>query len=316
MGLRFRKSIKLCKGVKLNLGSKSASISVGGKGFHQTFSTTGRTTSSVGIPGTGVSYQKSVNMKKGFLGLFGNNKDEKEKKTSSKISEAAPAVAPAPAVAAIDTNAEERVREYEDAINTLRTIHTESDKTVDWNNITDPGLKGIADRILKGDTDAYLEVIALREPFEDLVDYGSEFEIGTDDPSKLEIEFDIKAEETIPVKSLSLTSAGKLAEKEMTKTAYYELMQDYVCSVMLKIARDSFALLPVNEVTVHATDVILNPATGNDESVTLVSAVFDRASFEQINFERIDPSETVRSFRCNMDFKKTKGFSPVAPIGE
>ena len=79
MGLRFRKSIKLCKGVKLNLGSKSASISVGGKGFHQTFSTTGRTTSSVGIPGTGVSYQKSVNMKKGFLGLFGNNKDEKEK---------------------------------------------------------------------------------------------------------------------------------------------------------------------------------------------------------------------------------------------
>ena len=299
MGLRFRKSIKLCKGVKLNLGSKSASISVGGKGFHQTFSTTGRTTSSVGIPGTGVSYQKSVNMKRGFLGLFGNNKD-----------------APAPAVAAIDTNAEERVREYEDAINTLRTIHTESDKTVDWSNITDPGLKGIADRILKGDTDAYLEVIALREPFEDLVDYGSEFEIGTDDPSKLEIEFDIKADETIPVKSLSLTSAGKLAEKEMTKTAYYELMQDYVCSVMLKIARDSFALLPVNEVTVHATDVILNPATGNDESVTLVSAVFDRASFEQINFERIDPSETVRSFRCNMDFKKTKGFSPVAPIGE
>lgn len=294
MGLRFRKSIKLCKGVKLNLGSKSASISVGGKGFHQTFSTTGRTTSSVGIPGTGVSYQKSVNMKKGFLGLFGNNKD-----------------APAPAVAAIDTNAEERVREYEDAINTLRTIHTESDKTVDWNNITDPGLKGIADRILKGDTDAYLEVIALREPFEDLVDYGSEFEIGTDDPSKLEIEFDIKAEETIPVKSLSLTSAGKLAEKEMTKTAYYELMQDYVCSVMLKIARDSFALLPVKEVIVHATDTVLNPATGNDETIALVSAVFDRASFEQINFERIDPSETVKSFRCNMDFKKTKGFSPV-----
>ena len=120
MGLRFRKSIKLCKGVKLNLGSKSASISVGGKGFHQTFSTTGRTTSSVGIPGTGVSYQKSVNMKRGFLGLFGNNKDEKEKKTSSKISEAAPAVAPAPAVAAIDTNAEERVREYEDAISSTR----------------------------------------------------------------------------------------------------------------------------------------------------------------------------------------------------
>ena len=299
MGLRFRKSIKLCKGVKLNLGSKSASISVGGKGFHQTFSTTGRTTSSVGIPGTGVSYQKSVNMKKGFLGLFGNNKD-----------------APAPAVAAIDTNAEERVREYEDAINTLRTIHTESDKTVDWNNITDPGLKGIADRILKGDTEAYLEVIALREPFEDLVDYGSEFEIGTDDPSKLEIEFDIKAEETIPAKSLSLTSAGKLAEQEMTKTAYYDLTQDYVCSCAVRLAREIFALLPVGGVIVHAVDNILDTSTGNDAEVTILSVLFEREKFEAANFDRIDPSDFVNSFTCNMNFAKTAGFKPVKRLGE
>ena len=56
MGFRFRKSIKLFPGVKLNLGKKSASISVGGKGFRHTKSTTGRSTSTVGIPGTGLSY--------------------------------------------------------------------------------------------------------------------------------------------------------------------------------------------------------------------------------------------------------------------
>ena len=60
MGLHFRKSIKLCKGVKLNLGSKSASISVGTKGIHQSFSTTGRTTTSLSIPGTGVGYTIST----------------------------------------------------------------------------------------------------------------------------------------------------------------------------------------------------------------------------------------------------------------
>lgn len=56
MGIRFRKSVKVAPGVRLNIGKKSASISVGGKGFHTSVSTTGRRTNTVGIPGTGISY--------------------------------------------------------------------------------------------------------------------------------------------------------------------------------------------------------------------------------------------------------------------
>lgn len=60
MGLNFRKSIKIAPGVKLNLGKKSASVSVGTKGARFTTSTTGRKTASVGLPGTGLSYTKTV----------------------------------------------------------------------------------------------------------------------------------------------------------------------------------------------------------------------------------------------------------------
>lgn len=56
MGLRFRKSIKLGNGAKLNIGKKSVSMSVGGKGARYTVSSSGRRTKSVGIPGTGLSY--------------------------------------------------------------------------------------------------------------------------------------------------------------------------------------------------------------------------------------------------------------------
>ena len=56
MGVKFRKSKKIAPGVRLNLSAKSASISVGPKGFKKTFSTSGRTTTTVGIPGTGLSY--------------------------------------------------------------------------------------------------------------------------------------------------------------------------------------------------------------------------------------------------------------------
>ena len=56
MGIRFRKSFKVAPGVRLNVGKKSSSISVGGKGFHTSVSTTGRRTNTVGIPGTGISH--------------------------------------------------------------------------------------------------------------------------------------------------------------------------------------------------------------------------------------------------------------------
>lgn len=50
MGLRFRKSIKIAPGVKVNLNKKSTSVTFGGKGVHHTVSSTGRKTTSVGIP--------------------------------------------------------------------------------------------------------------------------------------------------------------------------------------------------------------------------------------------------------------------------
>lgn len=42
--MRFRKSKKIAPGVRLNLSAKSASISIGPKGFKKTFSTSGRVT--------------------------------------------------------------------------------------------------------------------------------------------------------------------------------------------------------------------------------------------------------------------------------
>lgn len=63
MGLRFRKSLKIAPGVKLNLNKKSTSVTFGGKGVHHTISSTGKRTSTVGIPGTGLSYSKTSNSK-------------------------------------------------------------------------------------------------------------------------------------------------------------------------------------------------------------------------------------------------------------
>lgn len=59
MGLRFRKSFKVAPGVKVNLNKKSTSVTFGGKGVHKTYSSSGKKTTSVGIPGTGAYYTTS-----------------------------------------------------------------------------------------------------------------------------------------------------------------------------------------------------------------------------------------------------------------
>lgn len=64
MGLRFRKSFKVAPGVKVNLNKKSTSVTFGGKGMHHTVSSSGKKTTTVGIPGTGISYSETSGTKK------------------------------------------------------------------------------------------------------------------------------------------------------------------------------------------------------------------------------------------------------------
>lgn len=53
MAIRFRKTLRLAPGLKLNLGKKSASVRIGGKNVGYTVGTKGRTVSA-SIPGTGL----------------------------------------------------------------------------------------------------------------------------------------------------------------------------------------------------------------------------------------------------------------------
>ncbi|WP_192360180.1 DUF4236 domain-containing protein [Mesorhizobium mediterraneum] len=51
MVFRFRKSVRIAPGVRINLNAKSASVRVGPKGLGYTVSTTGKKRLSASIPG-------------------------------------------------------------------------------------------------------------------------------------------------------------------------------------------------------------------------------------------------------------------------
>ena len=346
MGLTFRKSISLCKGVKLNLGKKSASISVGRKGIHQSISTTGKTTTSLSIPGTGVGYTKSFNLKKGFKNLFSKDKDkdkkedkkEEKKGAKGKESYASGAGAAKPEKKGLS---DEQIKEnkeiyesYVEQITHMRAIHKQADEPIDWQEVYDrpePASGGLsslradskkehdewqelhdaAEKVLAGDIDTYLSLVEDLQPYEDLLEYGSDFEVGTDDPSFLEVEFKVKSDEVVPDREYILDDKGALKEKDLSKSAYYDMLQDYVCSAMLRVARDTFALLPVERVIIHAVDKALNTATGKEEENTIVSVCVEREQLDQVDFDRLDPSDALNAFGAKMKFKKTAGFAPI-----
>lgn len=56
MGFRFRKSLKIAPGIKLNIGKKGiSSVSIGGRGATVNINRKG-TRSTIGLPGTGLSH--------------------------------------------------------------------------------------------------------------------------------------------------------------------------------------------------------------------------------------------------------------------
>ena len=61
MTLRFRRSLKIAPGVRINFNKNSTSLSLGPRGAHYTMSSTGRRTVSAGLPGTGLYASQSVN---------------------------------------------------------------------------------------------------------------------------------------------------------------------------------------------------------------------------------------------------------------
>ncbi len=334
MGLRFRKSVTICKGVKLNLGKTGMSITLGNKGYHKTIHQNGNVTTSVDLPGTGIYWTETKNTRNSERNISsrreerqqtfnGNNEQRPEVMNDSEgkwikhtpvdvetnVDEAQEYVISDDLNAYFNQQKSEQVINSEsihneDTSNGIRLtkneiyqIYQKADAPVDWTEIlistsaNDIFLdeevwkyyKSVAGKILKGDIDSYLQVIADMRPLDDLVSFGGDFEFGTDNAGYMEIEFDV------------------MPETILGEDYTVELFCDYICAASIRVARDIFALLPVGIVIVHA---VLSKQT-------VLSVLFNRHEMNRISFRDM-PQEIVKQFKNNME-KGSKMF-PVNRI--
>lgn len=171
--------------------------------------------------------------------------------------------------------------------------------------------KRIADGIVEGNIESYSELITEVNPLDEISELGSSIQYRYHSKDGLEVDLYVNSEQVVPMQLKTLLKSGKLSIKAMPKTRFYEIYQDYVCGAVLRVAREMFALLPLKMIIVNAYGELLDTSTGHTAPQPILSVAFPKEVVKSLNFDYIDPSDSLVNFSHNMKFLKTKGFSGV-----
>lgn len=171
----------------------------------------------------------------------------------------------------------------------------------------------LAKRLLAG------EAAAMRDVINEMQSLSKDGLIGT------EIRFDINDnaihaivrihnDEIVPRIRRKQLASGRLAESKMPAGEFHELYQDYVTSAALRVGADLLNLLPLDEVYVTCTPLMLDSKSGHLRHIPILSVQIVRATFDRLRLAAIDPSDAMSNFNHAMSFKRTKGFMAIDPL--
>lgn len=174
-------------------------------------------------------------------------------------------------------------------------------------------LQEMSTGIEKKETEAYKNALQYFNPFSEIAELGTRISF-TFESNYIDVDLLVNSLDVIPDYELKQTSTGKLSKKSMPKSRFNELYQDHICSSALRVAREIFSYLSVEYVRISSMAEIVNTRTGHLEEQPILSVIFPPTTIESLNLETIDPSDSMRNFVHNMEFNKTKGFSPVEKV--
>jgi hypothetical protein len=174
----------------------------------------------------------------------------------------------------------------------------------------------LANGINSGKIEYYKKLYDDENPFEELSSFGSKVEISFKNGEKAVAQIFLRDDSIVPKHQKTQLKTGKLSIKDLPAGRRNEIYQDHIASAVLHVGRVIFGLLPLNELVVNAKCKMVNTATGKLEFQTMLSVKLLRETMDSINFDGIDPSDCMKNFLCNMNFKKTLGMGPVQALAE
>jgi len=168
--------------------------------------------------------------------------------------------------------------------------------------------------VLAGDLGTYGVVIEHLSPFDELAEAGMQVNVDALRRDVIVLSCVVGDETIVPAEEKRLSAAGKLSTKALPGGKYWGIYQDYVCGCALRAARETYALLPVPRVVVNVGMGGIDPSTGHQGMRTILAVSIPRNVAWSLNYDALDPSESLKNFPHRMTFKKTAGFEAVDPM--
>ncbi len=172
--------------------------------------------------------------------------------------------------------------------------------------------KELANKILLGDISGYRKVLQDKLSTDEIFELGVAIAWDVLSPYTLVFEVDMIQEKAITTQALFHEKTASLSTRSKTKKKYYDAHQDYICSIALRLGRDGFNLLPVDNIYVHINDISENTL----ELGTVLSVKLERKCFATIDLDDCDCSDEIVKFQHHMHFSKIKGFQQVDKLAE
>lgn len=309
MGLRFRKSVKICDGLKLNFGKTGMSMTVGSGPLKKTFNTNGNVTTTVGIPGTGIYWTETERR-----GSRNNRRTQTAQQTRSSLLSPQNDYQVAPAVNDYFTQSD-AVEEADvipasitqdivpprndishttasspaapAAVNGLsaeaiKRIYLYEDAPIDWTELI---AGATADDLLMDQTvHTYCTQMAPRVLTGDVDAYLEVIERmrPVDDLALYSGDFEFGTDKPSYIEVEFSANPERVLRDGLSDA----LLEEFISAVAVRVARDLFALLPVAKVLVH---VEIN---GN----TVLSVVFAKGQLCNTNFRNNSATAIIKTF--------------------
>lgn len=332
MGIRFSKSVKLGKYLRLNFSKSGVSASVGPKGASVNVGSRGTflnlSPSLVGVDGTGISYRKKLT---GPIGSSGSSKTtSKKEKTYKPASETAQSPNSAPQYTVADktgpstitaketVTADSVVAEYAVNHEAKVNIHKYADPVMNSKEfeefvsaIESPASRELYRYAIEGDEDTIENFVGSFMSNLDLAyDLRANYEL---EDNALYVDLDLPEIENVNT-NYPVVKDYKLEYKKKTKAQLKEEYAKTVLSLAVFLTANFFNVSPYIEIVVFSGFTTVRDKNGDLVDQYIYSVKFTRDVFENTDLSKIDDVyEFILQFQNRIKMSTSYTFKPVKP---
>jgi hypothetical protein len=125
------------------------------------------------------------------------------------------------------------------------------------------------------------------------------------------VHIQLDAGKVIPGFRLAKTAKGKLSNTDLPAADYNQLLKDFVCGCVLRVARETLAILPVDFVIVNVNAELMNKVLSLTAHRSILSVRYNRTDFVKQNVQNSIPDFSLSSIPHRIAYSDQEGFLPV-----